>query len=467
MWLYILIPIGSITIAFIIAYFVEKFGVASKMRIPKTTDRIDSKVSVQGREGLQKTVFEQINVLLDSPRQGAEISRKVSSILDKELEKRMELGTQEMRQKYEKIIQEKAKNEETARKRYRKVLTEKKSTDAVIRSIAEGLVVIDAQGKVIMMNPAAENLLGVEKKEKVGKSLVQDLKDEQLLSLVKSSSEEEAKEIELMSPDDETKKILRASSAIVENEDGQTVGMVSMLSDITRQKELDNLKASFVSNVSHELRTPLIAVDKSLTLLLDKTAGPLSSEQEQFLSIASRNLKRLSILINDLLDISKLEAGKMELHYQSVSIKKVINEAVESFTNWAETKSIKLTKRIQDGIPEMNIDPNKIIQVLNNLIGNALKFTPDNGEITIEANTAKGAVQISVKDTGSGIPQGDIPKIFDKFYQTAERAPTDISGTGLGLSIAKEIVDLHGGDIWVESNKSEGATFIFTLPLKK
>jgi len=417
---------------------------------------------------MRHAISEEINEIVDSQPSRQEAIKKISDVFSRELEKKINLNAQELSKKYETIIKGEKQNEEIAWKKYKRVLSDKEKTEAVIRSIAEGLVVVDAQGKVIMMNPAAERLLGVSKKDKVGKALLENLKEEQLISLVKGAEDKEEREIELISQRDETKKVLRASSAVIENENGQTIGMVSVLSDITKQKELDQLKNSFVANVSHELRTPLVAIDKSLSLILNKTTGEISPTQEEFLSIAQRNLKRLNLLINDLLDLSKLEAGKMEFKLQLSSIEKIIDECIEGLNTWIKTKSLVLEKKIQGTLPEVNVDSNRIIQVLNNLIGNAIKFTPNNGNITVEANfeSKKGEIEICVQDTGAGIPKENLPKIFDKFFQASERTPTDISGTGIGLSIAKEIVELHGGRIWAESEKGQGAKFVFTLPLK-
>lgn len=424
----------------------------------------DKRTDVQAY--LQETINEQIAHVVDSAEHRQRITKAVSEVFNKELERKVSQNNQEISKKYEAVIHEKTKNEEIAWKKYQKVSSAKKETEAVIRSIAEGLVVVDSQGKVIMMNPAAEKLLGVSQKEKTGKPLTEDIKDEQLISLIKSQGGAEDKEIELASSQAETKKVLRASSAVIENEDGQTVGMVSVLSDITKQKELDGLKSSFVANVSHELRTPLVAMEKSISLILNKDAGPLTETQEQFLSVAQRNLKRLSNLINDLLNLSKLEAGKVEIRREFASIEQIISESIEALNAWVKAKSIAIAKKIQGGLPQVNVDPERIIQVLNNLIGNAIKFTPRNGTITIEAVLGQEGkwLEVSVKDTGMGIAKEDLAKIFDKFYQVGERVATDISGTGIGLSIAKEIVELHGGKIWVESEKGQGAKFSFTLP---
>lgn len=461
---YLITGIASIVVALLLAYWARSMSPANIERKRRRDEYTSSNISAD--EFLQKTVFEEISGLADSRQVCQEVTERVSNIFSKELEKKVNLTTQELSKRYETIIKEKAQNEEIAWKKYNKTLTEKQETEAVIRSIAEGLVVVDSQGKVVMMNPAAEKLLGVSKKDKIGKSISENLREEQLISLIKGSADKAGREIELISSQDETKKILKASSAVVENEYGQTVGMVSVLSDITKQKELDQLKSNFVANVSHELRTPLVAIEKSISLILGRTTGEISVTQEQFLVIAERNLKRLSRLINDLLDLSKLEAGKMELKLIPSSIEKVINESVESLDTWAKTKSIKIEKRIQEAIPQVNMDPDRIIQVLNNLIGNAIKFTPQDGNITIEAKLReeKREIEVSVQDTGIGIPKEAIAKVFDKFYQIGERVATDISGTGIGLSIAKEAVELHRGKIWVESQNGQGAKFTFTLP---
>ena len=288
-----------------------------------------------------------------------------------------------------------------------------------------------------------------------------------MVSLAKEPTDKGDREIELNTSEDETKKILRSSSAVIENENGETVGMVSVLSDITKQKELDRLKANFVANVTHELRTPLIAIDKSITLLLTGEPGEVAPAQKQFLDIAERNLKRLANLINDLLDMSNLEYGKMTIKVSSISIDKVVGDVLKSFESWAGSKTISLVKKVPNSIEDIEADQDRVIQVFNNLIGNAIKFTPQGGTITVDVIKNEDKLKISVIDTGPGIPKEDAAKIFDKFYQTGDRAPTDISGTGLGLSIAKEIVDLHGGKIWVESEEGKGTSFIFTLPIKQ
>jgi PAS domain S-box-containing protein len=466
---YIVTAVFSIAIAFLLFNLAKLSGQAKI--VVENKKRVDAYLpaDVSIEKSLQKTIVEGINEFVAAPSQREEAGKKLLDVFNRELQSRVEAHIGELSQKYEKIIKEEKQNEEIAWKKYNKVLTDKRRTEAVIRSIAEGLVVVDEQGKVIMMNPAAEKLLGVSRKNKIGAPITESLREEQLLSLASGNDDKKdgQREIELISQQDETKKILRASSAVIENESGQTVGMVSVLSDITKQKELDRLKASFVANVSHELRTPLIAIDKSLSLIMNNAAGELSPPQKQFLTIAERNLKRLNLLINDLLDLSKLESGRTEFKRQLSQIENVINESADSFNNWTQTKSITIERRIQKGLPDVNMDPNRIIQVLTNLIGNAIKFTPNNGKITVQAvlDNSKKEVKVSVADTGIGIARENLAKVFDKFYQVGERVSSDMFGTGIGLSIAKEIVELHGGRIWAESERGSGATFIFALPL--
>ena len=374
---------------------------------------------------------------------------------------------EELIKRYEAIIEEKERGEKMIREKYDKVLSEKKDTEAVIRSIAEGLVVVDAHGKVIMMNPTAEKLLGVSQKNKVGKPIMEDLRKEQLVSLVANSPGEENKEIEIASSGDETRKILRSSSAIIENESGQTVGMVSVLSDVTKQKELDQLKSDFVSKVSHELRTPIITIQNAVALLLSKSLGAVTGKQEEFLNIAKRSLDRLALLINDLLDESKLEAAKVELNLKPCSVENLVKDVCDALSAWMITKAIGIEKNIPKNIPEVSMDYNRMTQVLTNIVGNAIKFTPQKGIITIEArlDDSRKNIVVSVSDTGPGISENDLGRVFDKFYQGGERALTDVSGTGLGLSIAREIVLLHKGKIWAESAEGQGAKFSFSLPV--
>ncbi|MBI3314039.1 MAG: PAS domain S-box protein [Candidatus Omnitrophica bacterium] len=365
----------------------------------------------------------------------------------------------------------------TLKRENRKLKDEKERVDSVIRNLAEGLLVVDKDGKVVLMNPAAEKLLGVKQSEKKGQLITDGLKSEHMIAMTSGNlrdSQDIAKHIELVSLNDETKRVLQASTAVIENEDGKTVGMVSVLSDVTHEKELSQLKTKFVANVSHELRTPLVAIQKSLSLILQRDVGEVNPEQEKFLSIANRNIDRLSRLINDLLDISKLEAGKTGLQPKKVPVRELVMHVISTLDTWVRDKKLKIETHFPENVAEVELDPDRITQVVTNLLGNAVKFTPDGGTIQVEiksgikdpAVSPGDVVEIAVKDTGIGISPEDQKKLFEKFVQVSLLQPSGVSSTGLGLAIAKEIVELHSGKIWVESEAGKGSRFAFRLPIQ-
>jgi len=398
----------------------------------------------------------------------AEVARTIARTVEQRVSRHVEEVTAQLKDQYTKTIAEKDKAQEIIQVKYKNLVKEKNQTEAIVQSLAEGLVVVNNRGEVVMMNPAAEKLLGVEKQKKIGKSLTEGLSGNEVVALVRDVKGQGERVVEIDSAQAETKKIIRSSSALVENENGQTVGMVSVLTDVTKQRELDRLKSQFVSSVTHELRTPLVATQKALDVIITKTAGPVNDDQARFLDIARRNLERLYALINDILDLSKLEAGKMKIETAPANIEQVVNDVATSLGSWANSKKIQVNKNIAPGMPTVVMDAGRVIQVLNNLVSNALKFTPQGGTVVLEVKPRPDGqyVEVSVTDTGIGIAKEDLGKLFQKFIQVGERRQMDVSGTGLGLSIAKEIIELHGGRIWAESEKGQGATFRFVLPIQ-
>ncbi len=437
---------------------------------------------------LDPVIMRELQNLAGSSHRQKETAVVISNLVQEKINQHLHAAQKDLADQYTKIVDEKNREIEDSAKqvflfqqKFEKTLHEKKQTEAIVRSVADGVVVVNDKGEVLLMNPAAERLLDTRKENKIGKPLLENVKEGQLFSLASEPSESGERDIELTSREDETKKILRSSSAVIEDENGKTVGMVTVLSDITKQKDLDQLKSDFVASVSHELRNPLGAIQQSISIILDRTAGPLTEHQERFLTNAQRNLRRLSALIDDLLDMAKLEARKVELHCEPSSVAKIINEVMETLEIWAKNKNIQLVKNIPDNLPKIHLDPNRAIQVLVNLISNAIKFTPNGGAITVGArvDNENGVMAVSVADTGIGIAPKDLKKIFNKFQQVGwpavrsldgaarhgKEKPPEISGTGLGLVIAKQIIQLHGGEIFVESEPGKGTKFTFTLPL--
>ena len=232
-------------------------------------------------------------------------------------------------------------------------------------------------------------------------------------------------------------------------------------------KELDHLKSQFVSVVSHELRTPMTSIKGYVENLLDGLAGALTHKQIYSLDRVKHNVDRLTRMINELLDLSKIEAGKLDLTLAPVSLSEMAEEVAESYQAAASQKSVVLRTVFQRPLPLVMGDADKLSRVLINLVHNAIKFTPQGGIIQIEGHAREGAdVEVSVTDSGNGIPPHDIEKVFDKFYWS-ESAPVEARGAGLGLAIAKNLVELHGGMIRVESTPGEGSRFAFTIPVTR
>ena len=230
-------------------------------------------------------------------------------------------------------------------------------------------------------------------------------------------------------------------------------------------KELDHVKSQFVSVVSHELRTPMTSIKGYVENLLDGLAGALTHKQTYSLDRVKHNVERLTRMINELLDLSKIEAGRLDLALAPIALPEVAEEVVESYQAAANQRSIVLRAIFPMPLPRVMADADKLSRVLINLVHNAIKFTPHEGKIVVEGRVNEGRhVEVSVTDSGNGIPPHDIEKIFDKFYWS-ESAPVEARGAGLGLAIAKNLVELHGGAIRVESTLGQGSRFSFTVPI--
>ena len=228
--------------------------------------------------------------------------------------------------------------------------------------------------------------------------------------------------------------------------------------------ELDKMKADFFASMSHELRTPLTSIKEGTGLLLDGVGGNVSEKQIKLLTIVAEESNRLIALVNSLLDLSKMEAGMMNYSFEKSSLAPLIHKAITEITPLVEAKGIRLETEIAQELPAVKIDRERILQVLRNLIGNAVKFTPKAGRVKVAARAVGGRVEVSVQDTGPGIPDESLKTIFDKFQQGSRNGAFTANGTGLGLAIANHIIMSHGGNIWVENHPEQGSTFLFVLP---
>jgi two-component system, NtrC family, sensor histidine kinase KinB len=248
----------------------------------------------------------------------------------------------------------------------------------------------------------------------------------------------------------------------VETESGGFLGVVVLLRDITRMKELDQLKSEFVMSASHELRTPLTSIGMSVDLLLERANDKLDSREQLLLSTAREEIARLKALVNELLDLSRIEAGKIEMDFMNCSLETLFDKVATVFAAQAAEKNVELSVSLTGELPSVYADANKITWVLTNLIGNSLRYVETGGHVVLSAERAGSQVQVSVSDDGHGIPIEYQSRVFDKFVRVREE--NDSTGAGLGLAICKEIVRAHKGTIWVDSMPGKGCTFSFTLP---
>ncbi len=241
--------------------------------------------------------------------------------------------------------------------------------------------------------------------------------------------------------------------------------------------QADRMKSEFVSLVSHELRTPLTSIKGYIDLLLDGDAGELTGEQREYLGIVKNNAERLIALINDLLDVSRIESGKIELHCSPVDLTCLIHGVADSLRPSIEEKGQHLTLTLADGheplpggrdgspLPAVLADPDRVTQILSNLLSNAYKYTPAGGSISVRAYTEGDYVRVDVRDTGIGLSTEEQSQLFTRFFRARNRVTQEVGGTGLGLSIARSLVEMHGGKITVSSSPGQGSTFSFTLPV--
>ena len=350
-----------------------------------------------------------------------------------------------------------------------KIVAEKRKSEAIIQSIDDGIVVVDAEFKVTDINPSAAKLLDVERQGALNRHFLEVVRSEKLFNYIKESVEtgsppriDDGHNVFTVKMDTKQKHYL-FSITPVKTEAGSMMGVVMLLRDVTTLKELDRLKSEFVMTASHELRTPLTSMGLSIDLLREGAAGKLSDKEQQLLTAAHEELERIKALVNSLLDLSKIEAGKIEMEFESVAVQLLFEKAVSALIAQAKDKKVKLSYSFPSAMPHVRADANKITWVLTNLISNALRYTGSGKRIQLSAEHLGPQVHLSVSDQGAGIPYEYQSKIFEKFVQV-EKDKT-VHGSGLGLAICKEIVRAHGGTIWVDSLPGEGSTFTFTLPV--
>ena len=353
-------------------------------------------------------------------------------------------------------------------KSLRDIATEKSKVKTIINCMGDGVLVCDRDGCIVLSNPAASRMLKISESSLIGSFLPQCNLHPELAKTIQESLTTRDGSYTSVSQElgigESGDSFLRAHTAPVKNDLGETMGSVTVLQDISHLKELDKMKSEFIAMVTHELRAPIAAVEQQLTVILNKMAGEVTQKQEQLLSRAKQRTKGLLDLIKDLLDLSKIEAGKMVQYKEPLYLQEVIQRVVELMRAQAENKKIDLRFSPPSQLSMIHADRNSMEGIFSNLISNAIKYTPEGGSVFVEVGEEGGFVKASVSDTGIGIKREDLSRIFDKFYRVKSSETRQIVGTGLGLSIVKSIVDAHLGSISVESEEGGGTTFIVFLP---
>ncbi|OGS29211.1 MAG: hypothetical protein A2218_04565 [Elusimicrobia bacterium RIFOXYA2_FULL_53_38] len=357
----------------------------------------------------------------------------------------------------------------SVRQEKKKVENDIARTEAVVSNLAEGVVVVDKDGKILMMNAQAEAISGKGLSELSGQKIfdVTHLEN-QVLSLAKEIKSDGTRDIPIdvvQRGRDVLNEAIKKSTAIIQNEDGKIVGSVSVPTDKAKFREMEQLQQDFIANMTHELRSPLTSIKAALDMLA-RDSKP-DDTGKNILNAAIRNSERLNSIISDILDFSKLQSGKLVFHQENTPSEDIAREAADAMKAWAGSKNLNLTVKTEPGVPRVYADKRRTVQVLINLISNAIKFTPQGGSIEVSVDGGReaqaGFVFFSVKDTGCGMKKADQARIFDKFVQVA--AGEKVGGTGLGLAITKAMAVMQGGRIIVESEEGRGSTFRVAIPV--
>jgi two-component system, NtrC family, sensor histidine kinase KinB len=348
-----------------------------------------------------------------------------------------------------------------------RIVAEKNKGDAILAGIDDGLVVFDIDQKVTAINPAARRILNIHELQGDNLYCRQILADQKIHEII---AETISTGIQPNLPDDERIVVLSGegenrhylfSVTAVGQEDQRLTSVVLLLKDITQLREVERLKSEFVMAASHELRTPLTSLGMSIDLLLEHATQFLPEKERELLQAAYDEVHRMKTMVHDLLDLSKIEAGRIDLEFENMPIATLFEHVRNIFKGQVSMKHINLTIDDTEFLPLVRADANKIVWVLSNLISNALRYVAESGHIRLTAKKSDGCVHISVQDDGAGIPLEQHNRIFQKFVQLNNR---ESGRTGLGLAISKEIVRAHGGTIWVDSHPGKGSVFTFTLP---
>jgi len=341
---------------------------------------------------------------------------------------------------------------------------ERAKVKSMLADVADGVIVTDSEGKIQLINPKAERLFGVEPEYTLGRTVIEISQNYQMQDLIESTlkGERTKRELEISFP---RRKIVKVKTRPLRGPDKKIFGTITTFDDLTKVHNLIEARKDFTANVSHELRTPIASI-KALAESLLAGAKDDPKKAQQFLEDINTETERLTFLINDILDLSRLESSESQIRKEDIDLADLALRVVERMRTMASKKSIELIVEDQSEPVRIKGDYDQIILAVSNLVNNAIKYTPEKGKVRIKLYTDEKHSYLSISDTGIGIPKKDIPRIFERFYVVDRARSRESGGTGLGLSIVKHIIENHRGKIKAKSTLGKGSDFIISLPKK-
>lgn len=377
----------------------------------------------------------------------------------------MQLLSEDVNNLAKDLKQHRSNLKEEVQKATEALLLQNTRLESILNSITDGLVMTYLNGQMFLLNPKARELLGVPDSSSVAKQMLWDIVSDTEAADVFKKAFDSSTVIEKpfeITTQKHSKRTLKVFPTDVKDEKGNLYGKVFILHDITREKEIDRMKSDFVSTVSHELRTPLTSISGFVSTLLREDLPLDEGTKKDFLKSIKTATERLSRLIGDLLDVSRIEAGKLDLNKNPFSFHNLARRALKNFKE--TSKSHEFILNIPDGLPKVLADEDKIQQVIENLLSNAEKYSPAGRKIMLSADEFGDKIKVSVSDEGTGVPEDQKDLVFRRFHRVDNSHTRRAGGTGLGLYICRRIMDAHGERIWIEKTETDkGTTFSFTL----
>jgi PAS domain S-box-containing protein len=339
---------------------------------------------------------------------------------------------------------------------------ERDKTLTIIQNFADGLLVFDKVGKVSLINPQAESFFRIKKEEIVGKSFSELVQFSDFKPIIEAVGGELKrvfrKEVPIRGD------LILEVTTVPMMKGEEEVGILMILHDVTREKEIERMKTEFVSISAHQLRTPLSAIKWTLKMFLDGDLGELTKEQREFLEKTYQSNERMINLINDLLNVTRIEEGRFLYKPVLADIVPICQSVIDSYKDEIEKRNLKFKFKKPKELPKVRVDIEKISLAIQNLLENAIRYNKFGGEIEMVLKEKEKEIEFSIKDTGIGIPKDQQNRVFTKFFRGSNAMKMETEGSGLGLFITKNIIEAHGGRIWFESEEGKGTTFYFTLP---